>query len=270
MTPTRPSTPPGTPVEAGWRGSATIYTLRPRNASAWRTPCARRCSGEGLDVAYQRIVDIASGDTLGVEALARWTHAALGPVPPAQFIPMAEGAGLIPTLDLHVIDKALDEVVRRRVDRPDFGLSVNVSGQTLTGATFERDLIDRVAARGVPFAAVTLEILEAALLAPGAVVTAANLRRAGFRLALDDFGGGGSSLKHFVTFSADELKIDRSTLVSAAEGNERALTLLRLIVEASTELGMSVVAEGVEGPAELEVCHLLGVARAQGYMWGSA
>ena len=225
-------------------------------------------TGSGFGVAYQRIVDTTSGETVGIEALARWSHPERGPVTPAQFIPLAESTGLVSALDLFVIDRALDELVRRRASIPHLGLSINVAGQTLGSAQFEQEITDRVQARQLPFAAVTLEILESALLTPGTPEIVARLRRAGFRIALDDFGAGVSSLNHFVTLSADVLKIDRSFLASAAGGNERAITLLRLIVGAGTELDMTVVAEGVEGQAELEMCRRLGVRRAQGFLWG--
>lgn len=225
-------------------------------------------SRTGLDVAYQCVVELATGRTVGVEALARWNFPGRGQVAPGLFIPMAESAGLIHELDLQVIDRALDELVRRCADAPDFGLSVNVSGHTLGSPDFEEELISRVRKRNVAFRNVTLEILETALLSPGAAATVERLRQAGFRIALDDFGAGASSLNHFVALDADVIKIDRSFLASAAAGSERAERLLSLIVKAGTDLGMTVIAEGVEGTPELETCRRLGVGRAQGFLWG--
>ena len=225
-------------------------------------------TGRGFGVAYQRIVHTGTGETMGIEALARWTHPERGPVPPSFFIPLAEATGLVTALDMFVMEQALDELVRRRARTPGLGLSINLSGQTLGSSRFEQEITERVRSRQVPFANVTLEILESALLTPGATEIVSRLRRTGFRIALDDFGAGVSSLNHFVTLSADVLKIDRSFLASAAGGNQRAVTLLRLIVGAGTELDMTVVAEGVEGQAELDVCRRLGVERAQGFLWG--
>jgi diguanylate cyclase (GGDEF)-like protein len=239
----------------------TRFTLENAMRDALRT-------GRGFDVAFQSIVDLHTGEVVAIEALARWSHETLGKVPPAQFIPLAESAGLVPSLDLRVLDRALVELTERRAVSPSLRLHVNVSGRTLNSARFERELMQRVDKVDLLPVDITLEILETALLTPAGVGAVERLQQNGFRIALDDFGAGGSSLNHFLTFDADVLKIDRSFIAAAAAGNRRAVSVVRLVAKAGADLGMSVIAEGVEAQAELDMCLELGVRQAQGFLWG--
>lgn len=225
-------------------------------------------TGDGLRVAYQSVVDLTTGATVGLEALARWDHPLEGPVPPDEFIPLAISTGLISRLDWWVIEHALHELSRRRRETPELVLSVNVAGPTLRSEDFEGRVMATVRELGLPARAVAFEIPETTMLAPGSAETLRRLRGRGFRVALDDFGAGASSLSHFLSLSADVIKLDRSFVRAAAQGNRRATALLRLITSAGTAAGMTVVAEGIEGRAELDVCRSLGVAWGQGYLWG--
>jgi diguanylate cyclase (GGDEF)-like protein len=227
-----------------------------------------RTGRRGLRAAYQPIMDTETQTPVGFEALARWNHPELGEVPPAQFVLVAESSGLALDLDLLVIDRALAELRRRSDGDQVVVANCNVSGRSVQAPEFEAELTGAVRRHGVRPDRVTLEVLETATLGPGAAGSLDRLRGLGFRVALDDFGAGSSSLTHFLSLSADMLKLDRTFVAAAATGDSRAVTLLELIVTAAGRLGLEVVAEGVETAEHLGTCRRLGVPMAQGFLWG--
>lgn len=215
---------------------------------------------------YQPKVDVASGAVAGVEALVRWRHPRDGLVQPDQFIATAERHGLIDALTRSVLDGALRQA-RQWLDAGlHLHLAVNVSMDNL-GAVGFADLVTEAAARnGVPLADLVLELTESRLmtdrLAPLDILTRLRLKRIG--LSIDDFGTGHSSLAQLRDIPFDELKIDRGFIHGACRDPS-----LKAIVEASCalarQLGMRIVAEGVEDRDDWDFLRGAGCDLAQGY-----
>jgi diguanylate cyclase (GGDEF)-like protein/PAS domain S-box-containing protein len=203
-----------------------------------------------LFVLYQPLFRLNDGSLNGAEALVRWRHPQRGVVPAAQFIPLAEEAGLIGEVDSFVLDEALRQLAAWQHDgevSDDFVISVNVSGSQLR----DRELVDRVAAalavHAIAPSHLCLEITEAAVIGE---LGAANrvlesLSALGVRLALDDFGTGYSTLAHLQHLRADILKIDRSFIAQLGRG-PRDRKIIAAVTAMAHELGMTVVAEGIE------------------------
>ncbi|MFZ5481292.1 MAG: putative bifunctional diguanylate cyclase/phosphodiesterase [Myxococcota bacterium] len=226
--------------------------------------------GAGQFVAwFQPIFDIARGEPVGVEALARWHHPTRGLVPPQQFVGLAEDTGLVGPLG-EAVARAAARCVRgwqTGLGRSTFGLSLNVSVRQLT----EPDACDRflreILSSGLDPSSVTIEVTET-VFSPDQVSVMDALRRlraAGARISLDDFGTGYSSLAYLRDFPVSEIKIDRSFVARLGEDRPDAVSLVRTIIELGRALGLEAVAEGVETPEQLAILRRLGCARAQGY-----
>ncbi|MBM4392882.1 MAG: EAL domain-containing protein [Deltaproteobacteria bacterium] len=225
-----------------------------------------------IRVVYQPIVDIWNGRTRGAEALARWTHPELGPVAPTEFVAIAEASGLGPRLGRHVLDTVAAQVRAWEDTRAvpnSFFVNVNVSARQL----LDKPLVDHVLALhetgAVRRGRLGLEITETVLIErPEEVArTMAILRRAGVHFSLDDFGTGYSSLSHMRGFPVQAIKIDRSFVEKAPDDAVTAQIVSGLLQMASA-LGLLVVAEGVETPAQERTLRHLGFGLAQGYFYG--
>jgi EAL domain-containing protein (putative c-di-GMP-specific phosphodiesterase class I) len=221
-----------------------------------------------LELVYQPVVDVATGAVQGVEALARWTWDGLV-VPPSEFVPVAERSGLVAALTDLVLDLACAQLAAwdRELVRPGLRIAVNVAPQDLVGGTLPERVEAALRRHAVDADRLVLEITETGLvtdLEAGRVATAA-LRGLGVRLALDDFGVGYSSLAHLHTIPLQTLKIDRQFLAGLGReaGQER---FLRALLALGRDLGLTVVAEGVERPEQLALLRALGCETAQGYL----
>ncbi|MCH7345907.1 EAL domain-containing protein [Pelomonas sp. CA6] len=223
-----------------------------------------------LRLVYQPIVDLRSGALRKAEALLRWAHPERGEVSPAEFIPIAETSGLILEIGEWLFDEALRTLVHwRRKGLSDLRLSLNKSPLQFLGAgDGPQRWLARLAEHGLPPQALTLEITEGLLLEGGEAVSAQlnALREAGIKLALDDFGTGYSSLAYLQRHRIDAIKIDRSFVHELAP-HSRALALCRTIVSLAHELGMEVIAEGVETPEQLELLRAMGCDMGQGFLF---
>jgi diguanylate cyclase (GGDEF)-like protein len=219
-----------------------------------------------VQVAYQPKVDPVTRQVIGAEALARWTRAD-GPVPPDEFIPLAERSGLIAPLTEHILDTALAACASwRRAGHP-LSVAVNLSPQMLTDHTVIQEVVKRALKNsGVPAYALTLEITESGLIADptnGPLVLQA-LRDLGVKLSVDDFGTGHSSLSRLTDLPVQEMKIDKSFIQDIAEHRGRyALTVASR--QLGHALGLHVVAEGVESQQEFDLLRDIGVDSIQGY-----
>jgi diguanylate cyclase (GGDEF)-like protein len=222
-------------------------------------------SGDELVVHLQPQVSLADGRVVGVEALVRWNHPVRGLLSPADLLPAAEQAGLLRPLTDTVLELALTATARwwrsRRVP-----VSVNLAAANVN----DLDLPSKVAAalrrHGLPPAALTLELVEDTLMADperGRQVLA-ELRRLGVRTSIDDYGTGYSSLAYLRNLPADELKLDRS-LTHDVGSDRRAAMIVKHTVALAHDLGISLVAEGVEDHATGRVLRDLGCDIAQGY-----
>jgi predicted signal transduction protein with EAL and GGDEF domain len=221
-----------------------------------------------LEVAYQPIVDLEQGRVVLLEALVRWPHPTRGRLCPAEFLPVAEQSGLVTELDRLVLGRAVAGLAAWRASgQTCVPVSVNVSGRTLADPEFPDAVLEVLRDAGVPPSDLVLEIVETAVVDDAVALRLARLRAAGVRLALDDFGAGDASFSQFLTLRVDVLKLDASLLAGGAGADGRALTLPGLLARVGEELGMHVVAEGVETPEHLEVVRGLGLRLGQGYHW---
>ena len=223
-----------------------------------------------VQVHYQPVVDLSSGALTGVEALARWTHPQRGPVPPQEFIAVAEQNGLIITLGEHVLRTACTELAGLRADAGgSLGLGVNVSGRELCDPDYPDRVRAVVTQAGWPASDVVLEVTESLLEASSSAAVDAlhTLRAAGLRVAIDDFGTGYSSLSRLDTVPADVLKLDHSFIAPITTSPRRA-QMLHSIAEMARTLGLSLVAEGVETEEQDAVLRRAGCQYAQGWHYG--
>ena len=223
-----------------------------------------------ISVHYQPVVDLATGDVVCLEALARWRHPQFGPVPPDEFIPLAEESGVINPLGRWVLDRALRDCARWRAgERPGVGVAINVSGRQLSDDGLAGYLSAILDETGLEPGAVTLEITESVIVTVE-VATAQvlrDLKATGVRLSIDDFGTGYSSLAYLRCLPIDVLKVDRS-FVSGLGEEGKDTAIVTAMVELAHSLKLAVVAEGVETQTELEMVRRAGCDEAQGYLLG--
>jgi histidine ammonia-lyase len=215
---------------------------------------------------YQPKIVLKTGRVTGVEALVRWQHPVRGLVAPDEFIPLAQETGLIRPLTLYVIDEALAQCQRWRARGHELTVAVNVSVRNLIDARFPDDVQRLLREREVPPALLELEITETAIVAdPYRCKTVLDrLARMGIRLAVDDFGTGYTSLGYLRRLPINELKIDRSFVANMLSSEDDAV-IVRSTIDLGQNLGLEVVAEGVEDAAALADLQTLGCDVAQGF-----
>jgi diguanylate cyclase (GGDEF)-like protein/PAS domain S-box-containing protein len=238
---------------------------------ALRSALADAVDNLTFSVDYQPIVELRTGRTLGFEALARWRHPERGQVPPAQFIALAEETGLIEPLGDWVLRQAVAAAASWRAvagGGPAPYVSINVSARQLRTAGFVSKLSRTLATAGTPPAAVMLEITESLLLCDEEPVWAelADLRARGLRVAIDDFGTGYSSLSYLQRMPVDVLKMDRS-FFSTVSLSRRQRLLVEGIVRLAEQLGLEIIAEGVETEATRSALVGMGCPTGQGYLF---
>jgi diguanylate cyclase (GGDEF)-like protein len=215
---------------------------------------------------YQPKLDLRTGRVSGCEALVRWDHPDLGLLPPGTFLPMAERTSIIRPLTRRVLEQALGDCAAWHALGIEAGVAVNVSARCLLDATFPDTVRDLLAAAGVRAPTLTLEITESAIMAdPALTATVLDaLHRMGVGLSVDDFGTGYSSLSYLQRLPVEELKIDRSFV--AAMGQETSAVIVRSTIDLGRNLGLRVVAEGVEHEAVLGQLRELRCPVVQGFL----
>ncbi len=223
-------------------------------------------TGGQLLLHYQPKANMETGQVVGVEALVRWQHPTRGLLQPAEFLPMAEQTGLMGSLSLRVLDSALCQAAEWSYAGLDLSMAVNLSASNLEDSELATK-VDRLLSRwGVPSDHLQLEITESVLMADavsaGEVMRA--LRELGVELSLDDFGTGYSSLAYLRHLQVDELKLDRS-FVTDVDSEAKATQIVGSVVLLARELGLRVVAEGVETAEAWTALSGLGCDLAQGY-----
>ena len=221
-------------------------------------------------VVYQPIIDLVSGQMRGVEALLRWNHPDLGPVPPDVFIPMAEHGGSISVLGWHVLDEACAQLARWHADHPErrLAMGINASVRQLDEPGFARRLLEVVDSHGLARDQVVLELTEQSLAIDfeTAVEVVAELRAGGVSVAVDDYGTGYSSLRYLDRFDADVVKIDRSFVWNVVE-SVHTQKIVRSVMHMAESLDLQSIAEGIETHEQLEVVRALGCELGQGYLF---
>lgn len=220
----------------------------------------------GLHLQYQPQVACLSGCTTRFEALARWLHPQRGMIPPADFIPLAEHTGLIGSLTEWVLKHALRQCLQWHAMGKEIGVAVNLSSQSLSDPRLT-ETIDRVVRTvGADFRWLDIEITESAIMADAdrSMRALQELHDRGIRISVDDFGTGYSSLTYLRRLPIHAIKIDRSFVVEMAVNKEDAI-IVRSVVDLAHNLGLDVVAEGVEDAAAYDMLVSMGCEVAQGY-----
>jgi diguanylate cyclase (GGDEF)-like protein/PAS domain S-box-containing protein len=224
----------------------------------------RALERDELILHYQPTVDLRTGEITGFEALVRWRHPDLGMIPPMDFIGVAESTGLIVPLGRWVLTEACRQAVEW--NRP-LKMAVNVSVRQFDTGDLAATVAEVLAFTGMPADRLCLEMTESVLLTDTDenLSRIVSLKALGVQLAMDDFGTGYSSLAYLRRFPMDVLKIDRS-FVARLGGEHADEALVRTIVRMGRNLGMSLVAEGIETAVQLEKLQDMGCDRAQGYL----
>jgi diguanylate cyclase (GGDEF)-like protein len=219
---------------------------------------------DALDLHYQPIVSCQTGAVVGVEALLRWEHPVYGEMSPADFIPIAENAGLLPSLGEWVLNCAMTDAKKW----PKLEVAVNLSPVQIRHVDLEGTLRKLVAEHDIDPRRFTLEITENVMLEATDRVNAVLdvIRGMGFKTALDDFGTGYSSLSYLCTFRFDKIKIDRSFVARISE-IDTSRTIIKSVVSLGRGLGMSIIAEGVETEFEADMMTQFGCTELQGFFF---
>ena len=222
---------------------------------------------DGLALHYQPIIDARSGRLVGREALLRWSHPLRGPIPPDQFVPIIEDAGLIHQIGDWVIREACAEAMRWPGE---LRVAVNISAAQLSGSGIAETVLGALAASGMPPGRLELEVTESIFIGDDVSTLAAleRLRAIGVRLVLDDFGKGYSSFGYLSRAQFSKIKIDRSFVQGAAEGERDCSAIVRAILALARGLSVETTAEGVENEREAAVMRALGCDQLQGYLFG--
>ena len=215
---------------------------------------------------YQPKAVLADGEVHAVEALLRWNHPVRGLVPPDDFIPMVQQTGLIKPLTLYVIDEALRQCRSWQDDGLRLAIAVNLSARNLVDAEFPTQVAGLLERWNVEPALLEFEITESAMLADPTrtKLILEHLSAMGIRLSIDDFGTGYSSLAYLKRLPVSEIKVDRSFVMNMDE-NEDDATIVRSTIDLGRNLGLDVVAEGVESEQVWNRLKALGCTAAQGY-----
>ena len=228
---------------------------------------------EQLSLAFQPIYRLADGTLDSFEALVRWQHPELGPVPPATFVPIAEDSALIGALTNWVLGSACAQIKAFQSLSPGGRkprVHVNVSGTDMCRASFVAQVSSALLINGLEAWQLTLEITESTLMQrlDSALEVMAQLREIGVGLSVDDFGTGYSSLSYLSTLPITSLKIDRSFVqrLQSDSADSKDAEVVRAVITLGQALGKTVIAEGIETPAQMAQLLALGCELGQGYL----
>ena len=260
------------------RGSVEPRAMERRRSAGERRNLAIELAaglGRGEIVAHlQPVVDLVTGNVVGMEALARWNHPERGLLRPASFIDLVDDAGLDAALGVAVLHSACRVLEDVRVLGFRLELGVNLSLGQLTTNGFCAHVAAIIEPYGLTMSKLVVEITERATLlrnvprgCPSPEETLGELHEAGVALSLDDFGTGHSSLNHVRRFPLTSIKVDR-TFVAAMARQREDHAVVEVVIGLARALGLSVVAEGVETAVQLDMLRQLGCDRAQGYYLG--
>ena len=219
--------------------------------------------------AYQPKMDLKSSHIIGCEALVRWLHPERGPIAPDDFIPLVEQHGRARDLTLHVLGQALEDALHWESTGRPIGVAVNVSAGLLADDDFVEQVVATLNQNLVPAGRVTVEITESAALEreAKAIDVLNDWRERGVNISIDDYGTGQSSLGYLRKLPATELKIDMS-FIQTMDDDPRNAIMVRSTIALAHELGMNVVAEGIEDARCLAVLAEMGCDTGQGYHIG--
>lgn len=252
------------------RGQITVYSkeiaAEIRRATEMEQALRRAIIADEVVCHFQPIVELATGEIRGFEALARWHDRDLGTVSPGEFIPLAEERGFIDSLTEALLKKASETAVRWR---PDVFLSFNLSSVQLTDPATALNVLAILNRAGLDPRRLELEITETAVMSDPEIAAKVigELRGIGVRISLDDFGTGQSSLGRLREFSFDKVKVDRS-FISEITTDRAAEHIVRAVLTMCDGLGLKVIAEGIETAEQAAKLIQLGCRSGQGWLYG--
>lgn len=225
-----------------------------------------------LSVKYQPLVDLTTGQLVGVEALLRWVHPVRGGIPRKTFIPLAEASGAMLSIGRWVLIQACGEAARWQQSRPEDApvtLSVNLSRRQLADPQLIPTVRTALVAAGLPAGLLTLEISERVLDDEDALALSQllALRTLGVRLAINDFGTGHSALSRLGRYPIDTLKVDRSFVAALSPLSATPDVLITAVLALGASLGMNVVAKGIETQDQLNALRAMGCPQGQGFLF---
>ena len=258
--------------EAG-RGKTEIFDVALREAVQIRhrlqRDLDRALQNQDIFVVYQPIMQLSSGQIMGFEALIRWRHPDLGLINPVQFVPIAEEMGTILELGRYVLEQAAHDMARFRktgTRNEELTVNVNFSPRQMWDDTHVTEVMSCLARP--EFSGIKIEVTESlAMTNPEAARDILmRFRDLGVKLCIDDFGTGYSSLSYLGRFPFNVLKLDKSFIADLTGGNDGQMRLVRGVINLAHDLGLEVVAEGIETAAELEKLQRFGCDLGQGYL----
>jgi EAL domain-containing protein (putative c-di-GMP-specific phosphodiesterase class I) len=224
----------------------------------------RAIETDELKLAFQPIIDLRTGRIDACEALLRWDHPSLGPVSPAEFIPIAESIGVIEAITAWVLRHAC---IAAAEWPEDVRVAINISPASLKSADLPGNVIATLLETGVSARRLELEVTESVFLEDSGHTNAIlrELQRIGLRLALDDFGTGYSSLSYLRHYRFDTLKVDQS-FMAGVQNNREDRAIVRAVGSLARDLDMDTVAEGIETEEQLAHAREAGFTNVQGYL----
>ncbi len=233
------------------------------------TDLRRALERKELSLAYQPIVRLGDAEIAGFEALMRWDHPKRGNIPPSEFIPIAEMSDLIIPLGMYALERATNDLMNwqhQSGDLPIF-VSVNLSSAQLLSNDLYNDVRTLLTRTHCDARNIKLELTESMVMEnpEQARLVLSKLREIGLGLALDDFGTGYSSLAYLTRFPFDTIKLDKALVVGS---NEKRSILLRSVISMARDLGMQVVAEGIESDEDAEELAQMGCDYGQSFLFG--
>ncbi|MFT3865946.1 MAG: EAL domain-containing protein [Solirubrobacterales bacterium] len=260
------------------RNRSVLFDAEMRASAQRRLQTERELRGaverDELELRYQPIVNLRSGEVTGLEALVRWRHRERGLLDPAEFVPIAEDGGLIEPIGRWVQERAARQILEWHELRPDdrpLDVAVNLSARQVAHRDLATTIAEVVARTGLDPVHLRLEITESALVeeSAGAVASLEALNELGVRLVLDDFGTGYSSLAYLNRFPFHALKIDRS-FVDTLGIEQEGTAIVEAVIGMARALSLDVIAEGVENEIQLEELRRLGCDYGQGHLFHEA
>ena len=221
---------------------------------------------ELLEIHYQPKVDISTDKVTGVEALLRWNHPERGFIDPEEFIPLAEQTGLIKPITKWVLKKSINQIAEWQKNNINIGLSVNLSVHNLHDSKLFDYINDQISLNNLHPELLTLEITESDIMAEPirAREILKKIKASGIHLSIDDFGTGYSSLSYIKQLPVDEIKIDRSFVMGMVLEDDGDI-IVKATIDLAHNLGLSIVAEGVENQTTWNRLKELNCNFAQGY-----
>jgi diguanylate cyclase (GGDEF)-like protein/PAS domain S-box-containing protein len=265
-------------AKEGGRARCVLFDAEMRAGAMRRLEVERELrqalDGDELALHYQPVVNLASGEITGLEALVRWQHPTRGLLEPAEFVPIAEDSGLIEPLGRWVQERACQQALTWHEMRPDarpFDVAVNLSARQVAHRDLPATVAEIIARTGIDPVHLQLEITESVLVeeSASAISSLEALNEIGVRLVLDDFGTGYSSLAYLNRYPFHALKIDRSFVDALGIEQERT-AIVEAIIGMARALSLDVIAEGVENEVQLSELRRLGCDYAQGFLFHAA